>query len=133
MLYQLSYSRGEGIWCVEITPKNRIRNRPGCWLNPGFGGGVCALTMATSPLSPVTRRLVGLLLMLSGGLLGLGLLLKVAVGVYSWNAEGDQSPSALLLSANLVGLLASGLLMRWGLRIRRGTGTFRNPNANEIL
>ncbi len=25
MLYQLSYSRN-GIWCHEITPKNRIRN-----------------------------------------------------------------------------------------------------------
>ena len=89
--------------------------------------------MATSPLSPVTRRLVGLLLMLSGGLLGLGLLLKVAVGVYSWNAEGYQSPSALLLSVNLVGLLASGLLMRWGLRLRRGDDGPRRPNANEML
>ena len=89
--------------------------------------------MANSPLSPATRRLVGLLLMLSGGLLGLGLLLKVSVGVYSWSTSGAQSPSALLLSVNLVGLLASGLLMRWGLRIRQGEGTFRNPNADEIL
>ena len=89
--------------------------------------------MTTPPLPPATRRLVGLLLMLSGGLLGVGLLLKVAVGVYSWNTGGAQSPSAVLLSVNLLGLLASGLLMRWGLRIRRGTGTFRNPNADEIL
>ncbi|WP_226163806.1 hypothetical protein [Hymenobacter terricola] len=89
--------------------------------------------MATPPLPPATRRLVGLLLMLSGGLLGLGLLLKVAVGVYSWNMNGAQSPSALLLSVNLVGLLASGLLMRWGLRMRRGNGEARNPNADEIL
>ena len=71
--------------------------------------------------------------MLSGGLLGLGLLLKVAVGVYSWNAAGDQSPSALLLSVNLVGLLASGLLMRWGLRLRRGDDAGRHPDANEML
>ena len=74
-----------------------------------------------------------MLLLLSGGLLGLGLLLKVAIGVYAWNTVGAQSPSALLLSANLVGLLASGLLMRWGLRMRRGIDKVRDPNANEIL
>lgn len=90
--------------------------------------------MATPPpLPPATRRLVGLLVMLSGGLLGLGLLLKVAVGAYAWSTDGSQSPSAVLLSVNLVGLLASGLLMRWGLRMRRGTDTLRNPNSNEIL
>lgn len=74
-----------------------------------------------------------MLLLLSGGLLGLGSLLKVAIGVYAWNTVGVQSPSALLLSANLVGLLASGLLMRWGLRMRRGIDKVRDPNANEIL
>ena len=89
--------------------------------------------MATPPLPPATQRLVGLLLIFSGGLLGLGLLLKVAVGAYSWNAGSPQSSSALMLTVNLVGLLASGLLMRWGLRIRRGTSTYRNPNADEIL
>ena len=90
-------------------------------------------TMATSTLSPTTRRLIGLLLILSGGLLGIGLLLRVAVGVYSWNSAGAQSTSALMLSVNLVGLLASGLLMRWGLRIRRGSSALRDPNADEIL
>jgi hypothetical protein len=89
--------------------------------------------MANTPLSSSTRQLVGLLLVLSGGLLGLGLLLKVGVSVYSWNTEGSMSPSALMLSVNLVGLLASGLLMRWGLRMRRGNDSLRNPNANEIL
>ena len=86
-----------------------------------------------SSLPPATRRLVGLLLIMSGGLLGLGLLLKVVVGAYSWNTAGSQSPSALLLSVNLVGLLASGLLMRWGLRMRRGVDRLRDPNVNEIL
>ena len=89
--------------------------------------------MATPPLPPATNRLVGLLLMVSGGLLGIGLLLKLAVGTYSWYTNGIQTPSFLLLSANLLGLLASGLLMRWGLRMRRGSSMFRNPNANEIL
>ena len=65
--------------------------------------------------------------------MGLGLLLKVAVGVYNWNTVGSQNPSAVLLSANLVGLLASGLLMRWGLRMRRGDKPVRDPNADEIL
>jgi hypothetical protein len=125
MLYQLSYSRGV-TWYYEITPKNRISNR------------ACTMpyersTMANRPLSPVSRRVVGLLLILSGALLGLGLLIKVAVGVYNWNTLGSQNPSALLLSANLVALLASGLLMRWGLRIRRGDDGHRDPTADEIL
>jgi hypothetical protein len=89
--------------------------------------------MATPPLPPATRRLVGLLLVISGALLGVGLLLKVYVAVYMWYFSGYQSPMALLLSAYLVGLLASGLLMRLGLRTRRGEGNHRNPNANEIL
>ena len=89
--------------------------------------------MATPPLAPATNRLVGLLLMASGGLLGLGLLLKLAVGTYSWYTNGIQTPSFLLLSVNLLGLLGSGLLMRWGLQMRRGSGLFRDPNANEIL
>lgn len=71
--------------------------------------------------------------MFSGGLLGIGLLLKVVVGAYSWNVGDSQSPSALLLSVNLVGLLASGLLMRWGLRMRRGDNALRDPKADEIL
>ena len=96
-------------------------------------GRVCTANMATPPLPPATQRLVGLLLIVSGGLLGLGLLLKVAVGAYSWNAGSPESPSALLLTVNLVALLASGFLMRWGLRMRRGTSMHRDPKADEIL
>ena len=89
--------------------------------------------MTTPPLPSATNRLVGLLLMVSGGLLGIGLLLKLAVGTYGWYTSGIQAPSFLLLSVNLLGLLGSGLLMRWGLRMRRGGSMFRNPDANEIL
>jgi hypothetical protein len=76
---------------------------------------------------------VGLLLILSGGLLALGFLLKVYVGVYSWSTVGMQSNAALLLSVNLVALLASGFLVRWGVHMRRGNDAPRNPNADEIL
>ena len=89
--------------------------------------------MATPPLPPITRRLIGLLLMMSGAMLGASMLLKVYVAVYTWYANGDQSPPALLLSAYLVGLLASGLLVRMGLRMRRGGDDRRDPNANEML
>ena len=89
--------------------------------------------MPTPPLPPPTRRLVGLLLMLSGGLLALGFLLKVYVGVYTWSTMGMQSNAAFLLSVNLVALLASGFMVRWGLHMRRGDDGPRNPNANEIL
>lgn len=87
--------------------------------------------MATPPLPPATRRLVGLLLALSGGLFGLGLLLRVAVGIYSWATGRYQGPSVLLLLANLAGLLSSGLLLRWGLFLRRGDNSVRNSKANH--
>lgn len=88
--------------------------------------------MATPSLPPATSRLVGLLLLFSGFLLGLGLLLKIGVLLYQWNT-GAAELSVGLLAINLLALLASGLLMRWGLRMRRGTRTPRNPNADEIL
>ncbi|MCI1188022.1 hypothetical protein MON38_11375 [Hymenobacter sp. DH14] len=88
--------------------------------------------MATPPLPPATNRLVGLLLLLSGFLLGLGLLLKIGVLLYRWNTGAAELPVGLL-AINLLGLLAGGLLMRWGLRMRRGNNAHRNPNADEIL
>ena len=89
--------------------------------------------MATPPLPPATNRLVGLLLLFSGFLLGLGLLLKIGVMLYRWNTGAAAELPVGLLTINLLGLLAGGLLMRWGLRMRRGQGSFRNPNADEIL
>jgi hypothetical protein len=71
--------------------------------------------------------------MLSGFLLGLGLLLKVGVSVYSWYSGGPLGSSIALLSVNLLGLLASGLLMRWGRQMRRGNSPAQNPDRNEIL
>jgi len=88
--------------------------------------------MATPPLPPATNRLVGLLLLFSGFLLGLGLLLKIGVMLYRWNTGVAELPVGLL-AINLLGLLAGGLLMRWGLRLRRGTSTSRSPSADEIL
>ncbi|MBF9143233.1 hypothetical protein [Hymenobacter properus] len=88
--------------------------------------------MASAPLPPATRRLVGFLLMLSGGLLGLGMLLKVYVTVMSWNTTYQSSYA--MLSVYLVGLLASGLLMRLGRRMRRGDDlSRRDPDTEEIL
>ena len=88
--------------------------------------------MATPPLPPATRHLVGLLLALSGGLLGIAMLLRVGISVYDLVTSGPGGDLAVQLSLNLLGLLASGLLMRWGLRMRRGIH-FRDPNTNEIL
>lgn len=101
-------------------------------LNQSFVGTVNSELMASSSFPPATRRLIGLFLLMSGTLLGLGLLLRVALGVYTWNTSDGLNASALL-SVNLVGLLASGLLMRWGLRMRRGPEAARDPKANEIL
>jgi hypothetical protein len=73
------------------------------------------------------------MLMVSGGMLAVGLLLKVYVAVYSWTTDSYQNPSAVTLSVNLVGLLASGLLVRMGLRMRRGDEQGHNPNPNGML
>ncbi len=89
--------------------------------------------MATTPLPPTTNRLVGLLLLFSGLLLGLGLLLKIGVLLYRWNTGASAELPVSLLAINLLGMLAGGLLMRWGLRMRRGTSLHRDPNADEIL
>ena len=89
--------------------------------------------MASTPLPPATRRLVGLLCTLSGALLAVGLLLRVVVSAYAWQTAGAASPPALQLSFNLLGLLASGLLVRLGRRLRRGDGPRRDPHANELL
>ena len=88
--------------------------------------------MPISPLPSATSRFVGLLLLFSGVLLGLGLFLKIGVLLYRWNTGAAELPVALL-ALNLLGLLAGGLLMRWGLRMRRGTPIARNPHADEIL
>lgn len=71
--------------------------------------------------------------MMSGVLLALGLLLKVYVAVVSWNATG-QNYSFSILSVLLLGLLASGLLVRMGLRMRRGDDlSRRDPDTDGIL
>ena len=88
--------------------------------------------MATPSLPPPTNRLVGLLLLVSGALLGLGFFLKIGVLLYHWNTGAAELPVGLL-ALNLLGLLAGGLLMRWGLRTRRGAPATRNPHADEIL
>ena len=79
------------------------------------------------PLSPASRRLTGLLCIVSGGLLAAGLVLKVGVAVYGWRTAGAGSPPALLLALNLLGVLASGLLVRYGVRMRGGAP----PNPSE--
>jgi hypothetical protein len=39
----------------------------------------------------------------------------------------------MMLTLNLVGHLASGLLVRMGLRMRRGDDSRHNPTADEML
>ena len=71
--------------------------------------------------------------MLSGALLALGFLLKMYVGIYSWRTMGMQRNTILLLAVNLVALLASGFIVRWGLHLRRDNNAPRNPDSDEIL
>lgn len=85
------------------------------------------------PLPSPTRRLVGLLCMVSGAMMAVGFSLKIYVGAYTWSTAGYQSPLALLLSFNMLGLLASGLLVRFGLQLRRGDPPAAGTNPSGML
>ena len=97
MLYQLSYSRGV-VWCNEITAK-KPDDKPAraTDLTPAFPWPYGAVAMATPPLSPATRRLTGLMCMVSGALLLLGLGLKIELGIYICYLLGVPFPSTALL------------------------------------
>ncbi len=87
--------------------------------------------MATSPLSPVTRRFVGWLLILTGIFLGLGLVIRLALAAYQYS-NGAATAGLGQMAVNIVGLVGSSLLVRYGRRLRRG-GDLGDGPAGEII
>ena len=88
--------------------------------------------MAASPLSPVTRRFVGWLLILTGIFLGLGLLIRLALAAHEFTTRGAASEGLGLMAVDIVGLVGSSLLVRYGRRLRRG-GDLGDGPAGEII
>ena len=86
--------------------------------------------MANVPLSPGSRRLVGLLLVISGILLGLGQLIRLSLAFYTWSQTGGLN--VVMLIVNLLALVGAGLLVRYGRRLLRG-GHLRDGPADNII
>jgi hypothetical protein len=78
---------------------------------------------APRPLPPVTRRLVGWLLLLAGVLLALGVLLQVYVVVYMGLRSGFASLSWQRVGTLTLGLVTSGVLAYYGWQLRRPDGS----------
>ncbi|TGE09961.1 hypothetical protein [Hymenobacter fodinae] len=75
------------------------------------------------PLSPPTRRLVGLLFLLSGTLLVIGEALRMYVLYTLYSTQGPESITSVQLIINLTLLVLGLLMLRYGWRERRGNDT----------
>ncbi|SNC75708.1 hypothetical protein SAMN06265337_3014 [Hymenobacter gelipurpurascens] len=75
------------------------------------------------PLSPATRRLVGLMFLLSGALLVIGQVLRMYVMYTLYSESGPESVTSVQLVINLSMLVLGLLLLRYGWRERRGNDT----------
>lgn len=75
------------------------------------------------PLPPATRRLVGLLFLISGALLVLGQLLRMYVIYTLYSERGPDSVTSVQLIINLSLLVLGLLMLRYGWRERRGNDT----------
>ena len=87
-----------------------------------------------TPPPAAHSRLAGLLLIVSGVLLALGLLVRLVLTAYLWEqtqADTAALPLGLVLF-NLLGLVAAGLLVRYGRRLHRGGSVGTGP-ADGIL
>jgi hypothetical protein len=80
-----------------------------------------------------TRRLVGWLLVVAGILLALGQLIRLGVAAYSWSAANTEVLALGLLLINMLGLVAAGLLVRYGRRLLRGGEISDGPASKTIL
>ena len=87
--------------------------------------------MANVPLSPASRRLVGLLLVISGILLGLGQLIRLGLAYYDWSRTAILN--VVMLIVNLLALVGAGLLVRYGRRLLRGGQLSDGPADETIL
>ncbi|TGD81418.1 hypothetical protein [Hymenobacter wooponensis] len=75
------------------------------------------------PLSPPTRRLVGLLFLLSGALLVIGEALRMYVLYTLYATQGPNAITSVQIVINLTLLVLGLLMLRYGWRERRGNDT----------
>jgi phosphate/sulfate permease len=88
--------------------------------------------MAPSPfLKPATTRIVGGLVVAMGILMALGLFIRIGVAVYGWSKTNFIELGWLFF--NLLGLVASGLLVRYGRRLIQGGHLSDGPAQETML
>lgn len=85
-----------------------------------------------STLSPVTRRIVGLMLIVCGGLLVVAQGLRLIAVTLRWQAEGWASVSWYEQFLTLLMLLLAVLCIRYGLRIRKDGRISDEPGKGRI-
>ena len=80
---------------------------------------ILASMAAPRPLPPVTRRFVGLLLLMAGVLLALGVLLQVYVAVYMGRQNGFAYVGWPRVGTLALGLVTAAVLAYYGRQLRR--------------
>lgn len=75
------------------------------------------------PLRPATHRLVGWLFLIAGFLLLLGVVLRLGVVYYEYQALGSASLNSTRIILSLMMLVAALMMLRYGWRARRGNDT----------
>ncbi|WP_400193430.1 hypothetical protein [Hymenobacter sp. B81] len=88
--------------------------------------------MPTTQLKPGARRLVGLLLIVSGGLLVAAQLLRFGVLGAGWQQAGWAGVDSTYLTLTVLMLLVGVLLVRYGWRMRRDGHVSDEPGDHSI-
>jgi nitrate reductase gamma subunit len=85
-----------------------------------------------SSLSPATRRIVGLMMIVAGGLLVIAQVLRFAVSAAEWQQGGWSTVQTtyLLLSVLMLGL--GILIIRYGWRMRQDGRISDEPGKGRI-
>lgn len=83
------------------------------------------------PLSPATRRLVGLLYLIAGGLIVCAQLLRLGAAAYAWQNE-TVAGSVWATVADLLLLTGGIFVLRYGWRVRRDGRISDEPGNGAI-
>ncbi|MCC3157790.1 hypothetical protein LJ737_11120 [Hymenobacter sp. 15J16-1T3B] len=87
--------------------------------------------MATS-LSPATRRLVGLMLIVAGGLLVTAQVLRFGVSAAEWQQGGWNAVQPTYLVLSVLMLVLGALIIRYGWRMRQDGRISDEPGGGRV-
>ncbi|TLM90421.1 hypothetical protein [Hymenobacter jeollabukensis] len=87
--------------------------------------------MATS-LSPATRRIVGLMLIVAGGLLVAAQILRFGVSAAEWQQGGWDAVQTTYLVLSVLMLSIGVLIIRYGWRMRQDGRISDEPGGGRV-